>query len=134
MKYNIYLVKKHYDTTDSFKYGVYVVEKSNIEFTLEHGGVSNVTQLSCKDLIKEAEIEYYMLKNTGNLIFHDTPFLLNYLHKKHYLEPNIQDVYVSPLASYFIFRNYLEKPEENDCYDEMYVDEDDEIDTSNMPF
>ena len=117
MSCNIYLAKVQNYDNDSFKYGVYAIEESRIEFTLEHSCISNVTYLSYSDLIEEAKEEYCVFEKTDNPIYRDTPFLLNYLHKKHYLEPNIHDIYVSPLAAYHILRDCFEIEEQKQCDD-----------------
>lgn len=129
MSCNIYLAKVHNYDNDSFKYGVYAIEESRIELTLEHRCISNVTFLSYADLIEKAKEEYSGYEKTDTPSYYDTPFLLNYLHKKHYLEPNVQDIYVSPLAAYHILRDCFEIEEQKQCddtYDLLFGREDDE--------
>ena len=138
MSCKIYLVKVHNYDNDSFKYGVYAIEESKINGMMEHGCISNVTQLFMSDLIEEAEEEYCVCEGTDNPLFRTPTFLLNYLQRKHYLESNINDIYVSPFAAYYILKTCLKKIEEklhcDDMYDISFGSEDDDIDTSNVPF
>lgn len=137
MSCNIYLVKVHNFDYDSFKYGVYAIEESEITGMLEQYCISNVTQLCMSDLVEEAEEEYCVCEGTDNPLYLTSPFLLNFLKRKHYLEPNISDVYVSPFAAYYILKNCFKIEEQkqwDDTYDIPFGAEDDEIDTSNVPF
>ena len=137
MSCKIYLAKVHNYDNDSFKYGVYAIEESKINVIMEHGCISNVTQLCMCDLIEEAEEEYCVCEGTDNPLFRTTPFLLNYLQRKHYLESNINDIYISPFAAYYILKTCFKIEEQkqwDDTYDIPFEDEDNEIDTSNVPF
>ena len=130
MSCNIYLVKVHNLCNDSFKYGVYAIEESRIEFTLEHRCISNVTFLPYEDIIEKAKEEYSGYEKTDTPSYYDTPFLLYYLHKKHFLEPNVQDIYVSPLAAYHILRDCFDIEEQKQCddtYDLLFGDDDEDF-------
>jgi len=95
---------KVHNNKNGFRYGIYAIDESLIDGFMNHGNISNITLLRLSDLVEEAEQQYAVMEDTDNPLFIEEPCFTEYLHRKFILDSTIQEVYVSPLAAYHIYK------------------------------
>ena len=95
--------------TGSSAYEIYMLKDEVIYKFLKDSDISNMTRLDLDGIVAEIENECWTISFVDNPLCYDKFSIDDYLHRNGILETNIHDVYVSPLAYYYILSTLYDK-------------------------